>query len=595
MSLVGRQVGRYRILEQLGSGGMSVVYKGLDTALDREVAVKVLHPHLSSKDESRKRLAREAKAVAKLHHPNILEVFDFSSADTEEAYIVTEYIRGQTLRQFVSQEPFHPPETAALVIHGLAAALSHAHDTGIIHRDLKPENVMVREDGVLKLMDFGIAKIIDRDDKMTITGSLMGSPAHMAPEIIEGEAASPEADIFSLGTMLYLFTTSHLPFNAPNTTALLKKILDGAYGDPRQLAPAISDELAEIIATCLARQPSLRYPNAGKLRDALADYLGAMGLSRPDEELSAFFADPKGYQRKLVPRLVERLLARAQAMVGERRPAKALAAVNQILALEHDNASALQLLGQMNRARKRQKAAATGRKAALAAAGLAVLAAGGVALYRADTPPMEPIAEPTPPSSSPTPMPEQAPPSRPEPEAAERPRQPPAAVASRQPPATAKLAPAAPRVPVQIRLVPWGSLELDDGTKLKEEKALHMVKLAPGKHELTAGCSVCETTRAEIDVRPEGEHIFHVKVTLKPANLRFHVEPAEAMVRIDGRERMAKDTLRHPFTVSWLATPEGVRHRVHYEISMAGYQTHSGELDLEPGKEVPVEGKLTPQ
>src|SRR3990170_4745531 len=106
MSLVGRHIGRYRILEQLGQGGMSVVYKGLDTALDREVAVKVLHPHLSGKDESRKRLAREAKAVAKLHHPNILEVFDFAAADAEDAYIVTEYIRGQTLRQWAVNQTF---------------------------------------------------------------------------------------------------------------------------------------------------------------------------------------------------------------------------------------------------------------------------------------------------------------------------------------------------------------------------------------------------------------------------------------------------------------------------------------------------------
>ena len=127
MSLVGHRIGRYRIVEQVGSGGMSVVYKGLDTALQREVAVKVLHPHLAGKEESRRRLAREAQAVAKLRHPNILEVFDFAAGDSENAYIVTEFIRGQTLREFAEKRAFDPPEIAAMAIHEIAAALAHAH------------------------------------------------------------------------------------------------------------------------------------------------------------------------------------------------------------------------------------------------------------------------------------------------------------------------------------------------------------------------------------------------------------------------------------------------------------------------------------
>src|SRR5256885_8858275 len=118
---------------------MSVVYKGLDTALDREVAVKGLHAHLSGKEESRKRLAREAKAVAKLRHPNILEDFVFAGVDYEDAYIVTEYNRGQTLRQYAQNQTYDPPEIAAMVIHEISAALAHAHEAGVIHRDLKPE------------------------------------------------------------------------------------------------------------------------------------------------------------------------------------------------------------------------------------------------------------------------------------------------------------------------------------------------------------------------------------------------------------------------------------------------------------------------
>src|SRR5205814_5200546 len=191
----------------------------------------------------------------------------FAGADSEEAYSVTEYIRGQTLRQYARTQTFDPPEIAAMVIHEISAALAHAHELGVIHRDLKPENVMLREDGVLKLMDFGIAKILDRDEKMTMTGALVGSPAHMAPEIVEGEEAGAEADVFSLGTMLYLFAAGRLPFSAANTTATLRKILEGTYDDPRQIVATVSDELTEILATCLMRQPRDRYSNASKLRD----------------------------------------------------------------------------------------------------------------------------------------------------------------------------------------------------------------------------------------------------------------------------------------------------------------------------------------
>src|SRR5260370_14297934 len=166
-----------------------------------------------------------------------------------------------------------------MVIHEVAAALAHAHDLGIIHRVLKPENVMVREDGVIKLMDFGIAKFLDREDQMTMTGALVGSPAHMAPEIIEGQhQIGPEADVFSLGTMLYYFSTGHLPFAGANPTATLKKILDGTFEDPRKLAPAVSDGLAEVIGTSLARSLTVRYPNAPKPHHALSYYLPSARL-----------------------------------------------------------------------------------------------------------------------------------------------------------------------------------------------------------------------------------------------------------------------------------------------------------------------------
>lgn len=362
---------------------MSVVYRGHDTALGRDVAVKVLHPHLAEKPESRQRLVQEARAVARLSHPNILDVYDFSAESAAEAYLVTEYIRGRTLKAFVAEHPLRPPELAALVIHGLSDALASAHEAGVIHRDLKPDNVMVREDGALKLMDFGIAKLLDREERMTLTGALMGSPAHMAPEVIEGESVGPAADVFSLGTMFYLFVTGRLPFLGPNPTATLKRILDGVYEDPRVACPALSRSLGGVIDRCLARRPEARYPDAAALRDDLGAVLGRAGIDRPEEELVTFFSAPEVAREVLTARLVERLLESVQEDLEARRLHEGIDGINQVQALAPGDARALALCDKLQAIQEGQRRRRNGLRvvaATLACAGflgVSVLAFGG--------------------------------------------------------------------------------------------------------------------------------------------------------------------------------------------------------------------------
>ncbi len=593
MSLVGRHIGRYRILEQLGTGGMSVVYKGLDTELEREVAVKVLHAHLAQKQESRARLAREAKAVARLHHPNILEVFDFSGDDAEEAWLVTEYIRGQTLRQFADTVGLEPPEVAAMVIHEVAAALAQAHEAGIIHRDLKPENVMVRFDGVIKLMDFGIAKIIDRDDRMTMTGALVGSPAHMAPEIIEGEEAGAEADVFSLGTMLYFLATGRLPFTAPNTTATLKRILDGVYDDPRQLVATVSDDLAEIIATCLARQPSTRYPSAVKLRDALTDYLANAGLTRPTEELSSFFADPPSYRKQLIPRLSQTLIGRCEALLAAKRPGKALAVLNQVLAHDAAHPRALELLQQMNASRRRQRPPAAWRKVGMGVGATVVVVAGvGLAAWRA-----------LPPDPAPLPLPE---PSRPEPV------RPPSAEVKPAPraqgslqarversPAPLKRAEPGRRaltsaIPVSIQLRPYGYLQLEGKKEKTPELSRHELKLSPGKHRVVIGCGFCDPVEELLEVPTDGApgpYFFSVRP--RPASLVVEFQPSDAWVTVNGgRPTRVADTDGTPIEVALAVSPNGLEREVEYEVFFPGFKKLKQKVQLTPGQVTRVTGAL---
>ncbi len=609
MSLVGRQIGRYRILEQLGQGGMSVVYKGLDTALDREVAVKVLHPHLAGRDESRKRLAREAKAVARLHHPNILEVFDFASADDQDAYIVTEYIRGKTLRQFLSEESLDPPEVAAMVVHEIASALAHAHDSGVIHRDLKPENVMLRDDGVLKLMDFGIAKILDRDEKMTMTGALVGSPAHMAPEIIEGEEAGPEADVFSLGTMLYLFATGRLPFTAANTTATLKKILDCAYEDPRQVVPTVSDELADIIAMCLVRQPSQRLTNAGKLKDKLAAYLSDLGLTRVHEELPRFFSNPGGYRKELTPRMTGALLKRSEQLIADKRSAKALASLNHVLALDPGNAQALALLTQLKATKARAQRQKGLMRGVFATGSVFVIAMGvwkGVAVARQVDDFRPPLLQlPTdvvlaasvfpPPPALPVkveplammPVPDlEAKTDLPKPLNLGKPEK--------------KVLPAGPElVRVTVKVRPFGYLSVDGAARSREQLTMFELNLPVGKHTFTVTCEEhCEPAgrSTQFTAQQGVANELWVNPPLKPSLVTFDGFPEEAIVRIGAEQRTVGQARANPFHIQ--SPPEGSReqrHLVTYEVTQDGQAVQRDTVPVIAGKALVIERKARTQ
>lgn len=595
MSLVGRHIGRYRILEQLGQGGMSVVYKGLDTTLDREVAVKVLHPHLAGRLESRKRLEREAKAVARLHHPNILEVFDYSAESGNEAFLVTEFIRGQTLREFINDEALQPPEVAAMVMHELSSALAHAHEAGILHRDLKPENVMVREDGVLKLMDFGIAKILDRDEKMTMTGALVGSPAHMAPEIIEGEEAGAEADVFSLGTMLYLFATGKLPFSAPNTTATLKKILDCVYDDPRQVVPTVSDELSEIIAGCLQRQPSARYPNASKLRDALAEYLNSIGLTRPHEELTKFFLDPRGYRKELTPRITASLLGRAESLIAEKRSAKAMSALNQVLAHEPSNSRANELLGQMRSRKLREARLKKLQRTAFTIGILFIVAmsiAQGVRVALAPKPfsptyPFGPtdvtlanVSWPAPPKVvivEPRVLP-----------TLESPE--PKTTVIITPNKLPTIRPAAEVIEVAAIVRPFGYLQVDDSPRSAEALARHALKVAPGKHRFTVTCDFCESAGRTVTLDVKAGDELPLVAPLKPSLVSFQGWADDARVRIGSEEKTVKESQTAPFRL--VTPPQGnpeMRHRVEYSISVGGAVVDQGTKYVAPGRPLVIE------
>jgi len=367
-TLAGTKLDKYEMLEEVGHGGMAVVYRGQDTVLRREVALKVLHAHLSDQVESRLRLQREAIAVAKLRHDNILEIFDYSGPDAPQSYIVTEFIHGPTLREWIETR-FEPrPVIAILIVHRLCLALAHAHACGIIHRDIKPENVMIRmEDGCIKLMDFGIAQLLD-NQKLTMTGQLIGSPAYMAPELVNGRPLDARTDLFSLGIMLYQLATGELPFCGRNPHEVLNRIADGDYPAPSSVSPLVDPDLEAIIDRSLATSPNERYQSVQTFAEDLSQYLAEVGIEPTTDELADYFHRTTEYTKELDARVATSLLGLADAAAKQGHTGKAIRYLGRVLEIDHAHPSARSML---TRLRRRERQIRQG----LLAAG--VLAAGG--------------------------------------------------------------------------------------------------------------------------------------------------------------------------------------------------------------------------
>ncbi|MBL9106901.1 MAG: protein kinase [Myxococcales bacterium] len=376
-TLVGTKLDKYEIQSEVGHGGMAVVYRGLDTVLSREVAIKVLHPHMAAREESRARLRREALTVAKLRHENILEIYDYSGEESADSYLVTEFIHGMTLREWLDTRWRPRPALAALVIHRLCMALAHAHKVGIVHRDIKPENVMIREDGCLKLMDFGIAQIIDHQ-KLTMTGQLLGSPAYMAPELISGKPIDARTDLFAVGIMLYQLATGALPFSGRNPHEVLSRIADAEYPKACTICPLVDDELEAIIAKALAREPDLRYQSAEDFGRELERYLDEVGIPALQEEVTGYFKDCDRYVDQLDKRVCTTLMQRAEAAAKAGHSARAIRLLGRVLELEKDQKQAKSML---SRLRTRERTIRRIMIGGAGIAGTALISGGAVLLY----------------------------------------------------------------------------------------------------------------------------------------------------------------------------------------------------------------------
>jgi serine/threonine protein kinase/sugar lactone lactonase YvrE len=294
--MVGRRLGRYEIVAKLGEGGMGVVYKAHDTGLNRTVAIKVLPPESLADPTRKQRFTQEAQAASALNHPNIVTIFDIAQIDGTD-FIAMEYVQGKPLTELIGRHGLALKDTLGFGIQS-AGALAKAHATGIIHRDLKPSNLMVTDDGVIKILDFGVAKLLASADVgdegravaetmtagdrlETMAGTIVGTAAYMSPEQAEGRKVDARSDIFSFGTVLYEMATGVRAFQRSSATLTLAAVVNEEPRTPSELSKDLPRELERTILRCLRKDPARRFQGMADLAVELEEIRTETGTHGP--------------------------------------------------------------------------------------------------------------------------------------------------------------------------------------------------------------------------------------------------------------------------------------------------------------------------
>ena len=383
----GDSLGRYDLLEEIGEGGMASVFRARDTELRRDVAVKVLFPHLARRDEVVRRFHREARAAANLEHPNILRIYDVGGGEGDDPpFIVMELIRGRTLLEEIEQRGPVFAEVTACIGALLADALSAAHAKGIIHRDIKPSNVLIAQGGRLLLADFGVARLETEDSSLvTRTGALLGTPAYMSPEQASGDTATVRSDLYSLGATLYQLATGMLPYSG-SPAKVLSLIATGAMVAPVKRRAEVGPDLSHAITRMMAVDPTERPQTATSIAVELRAIAATSGFGDATEELSAYFDNAEKFLDDKRPQVVSAIVSAGKQAIAESKLPRAMALADRASALAPEDPAVKTLVETVtegDRGARRRKLVALGAIGLLVlgggAVGIAKLAGGGSA------------------------------------------------------------------------------------------------------------------------------------------------------------------------------------------------------------------------
>jgi len=311
--MIGRTIGKYRIVGQLGRGGAGIVYKAVDETLQRDVAVKTLNPDLAN-TEVMSRFRAEATILARLNHPQIATIYELFRAEGD-LLMVMEFVRGESLDKLSERVGAIAPERAAYIIDQILSALEHAHRGGVVHRDVKPANVMVTDEGSIKIMDFGIARVLGAEQK-TVDFRLMGTPAYMSPEQVLGEEVDGRSDLYSVGVLFYRLLSGALPFAADTALGMLQRQIRDTPIPLCAHRGGLPDWCEAIVQKALAKTQSDRFQSAEEFREALSRATGPLAMA----EIAKTFA-AEGRETVLAPNGTDTLdLSQPQPVVASPAP-----------------------------------------------------------------------------------------------------------------------------------------------------------------------------------------------------------------------------------------------------------------------------------
>jgi len=261
-----QQLGHYDIVAELGRGGMGVVYKGHESSLNRYVAIKVLADSLAHDEAVKERFLREARSMAALNDPHIIQIYFIGEDEGGQTYFVMEFVEGESLGSMLKREGKLSVEQSAKVIYQTAMGLATAHDRGVVHRDIKPGNLMINNRGAVKIADFGIAlSNHDLSKKLTTTGEFVGTPGYLSPEVCLGKPVDQRSDIFSLGIVMFEMLTGRMPFTDESPLGLMLEVVKAEIPDVREINADVDPEIARILDRMIAKDPAERYQNCHEL------------------------------------------------------------------------------------------------------------------------------------------------------------------------------------------------------------------------------------------------------------------------------------------------------------------------------------------